>query len=186
MALEEGELIELFRQQHPDAFRKLYEQYAARMMAVCLRYMGDADDAGDVLQEGFIKVLKNIGSFRSEGSLEGWIRRIMVNTALLALRKNKLRYAESTNDHFELSSDFEEAIDRISMKELLRMIASLPTGYRTVFNLFVMEGYTHKQIAEELQINESTSRSQLTKARNLLQDMITRQRQDASRTLPLV
>ena len=186
MALTEEELILLFKRKDPDAFKVLYNQYASRMMAVCVRYMGDPDDARDVLQDGFIKVLKYIGNFRSEGSLEGWIRRIIVNTALLALRKNKLRYAESTDETFELHTNFDEAIDRISMKELLQMISSLPTGYRTVFNLNVMEGHSHKEIAEELGITESTSRSQLTKARSLLQEMIVRQRQPASRTLPII
>jgi RNA polymerase sigma factor (sigma-70 family) len=185
MRIPEEELVQLFQKKDPDAFRKLYGQYAAKMMAVCVRYMGDTDKAKDVLQDGFIKVLRHIHEFRAEGSLEGWIRRIIVNTALLALRQDKLRFAVGPEEvEFELHTSFDEALDRLSVKELLTMISNLPPGYRTVFNLFVMEGYSHKEIAAELNINESTSRSQLTKARNMLQEMILKQRSTISLTLP--
>ena len=180
----EEELIRLFQRRDPDAFRRLYERYAGKMMAVCMRYMGNRDEAKDVLQDGFVKVLQHIGTFRSDGSLEGWIRRIMVNTALHSIRKNKIRFiTDATESEFELHTSFDEAIDRISMKELLGLIAALPAGYRTVFNLFVMEDYSHKAIAAELHINESTSRSQLTKARIMLQEMILRQRNEVNKSL---
>lgn len=180
----EEELISLFKRKDPDAFRRLYERFAGKMMAVCMRYMGNRDEAKDVLQDGFVKVLHHIPGFRAEGSLEGWVRRIMVNTALHAIRKNKVRFtAEPMEDRFELHTSFDEAIDRISMKELLELIASLPAGYRTVFNLFVMEDFSHKEIAAELGITESTSRSQLTKARNMLQEMIIRQRNSVIKSL---
>lgn len=185
MLIPEEELVQLFQKKDPDAFRKLYGQYASKMMAVCVRYMGDKDKAKDVLQDGFIKVLKHIHEFRSEGSLEGWIRRIIVNTALLALRQDKLRFAaEPEEPEFQLHTSFDEAIDRISVKELLEIISSLPAGYRTVFNLFVMEGHSHREIAAELNITESTSRSQLTKARNMLQEKILKQRSTVPLTLP--
>jgi RNA polymerase sigma-70 factor (ECF subfamily) len=106
MLIPEEELVQLFQKKDPEAFRKLYGQYASKMMAVCVRYMGDADKAKDVLQDGFIKVLKHIHEFRSEGSLEGWIRRIIVNTALLALRQDKLRFAAEPEElEFELQQE---------------------------------------------------------------------------------
>ena len=146
-------------------------------MAVCLRYMGNKDDAEDVLQEGFVTVFTKIGSYSGAGSFEGWARKIFVNTALMHLRRT---------DALGLSDDIEEArtlfteeatpIERIGYKELLRMIAALPPEYRTVFNLYVLEGYSHKDISDELGCTEATSRSRLQRARLKLQEMIRAQK----------
>ncbi len=146
-------------------------------MAVCLRYMGNKDDAEDVLQEGFVTLFTKIDSYSGAGSFEGWARKIFVNTALMHLRRT---------DALGLSDDIEEArtlfteeatpIERIGYKELLKMIAALPPEYRTVFNLYVLEGYSHKDIAEELGCTEATSRSRLQRARLKLQEMIRAQK----------
>lgn len=184
MAITEEEIIRLFAAGNPAAFRTLYDRYAGKMMAVCVRYMGNTDAARDVLQDGFIKIHQHIKEFRSEGSLEGWVRKIIVNTAIRALRKNSsMMIVPNDVEEFELHTSFDDAIDRISMKELLELIGKLPAGYRTVFNLFVLEDYSHKDISTELGITESTSRSQLTKARNMLQEMILRQRNPVSKPL---
>ncbi|MBQ9653539.1 MAG: sigma-70 family RNA polymerase sigma factor [Bacteroidales bacterium] len=147
------------------------------MMAVCLRYMGNKDDAEDVLQEGFVTVFTKIDSYTGAGSFEGWARKIFVNTALMHLRRT---------DALGLSDDIEEArtlfteeatpIERIGYKELLKMIAALPPEYRTVFNLYVLEGYSHKDISDELGCTEATSRSRLQRARLKLQEMIRAQK----------
>ena len=154
------------------AQKELFQKFSGRMMAVCMRYMGDHDKAKDVLQDGFVKVFNGIGLFKSDGSLEGWIRRIMVNTALNQLRKHQDLRLDDYPESFELHADFDNSLNRLSEKELLNMISRLPNGYRMVFNLFVLEGFNHQEIAEKLQITESTSRTQLLKARNALQKMI--------------
>ena len=159
------------------AQRRVFDALAPKMMAVCLRYMGNKDDAEDVLQEGFVTLFTKIDSYSGAGSFEGWARKIFVNTALMHLRRT---------DALGLSDDIEEArtlfteeatpIERIGYKELLKMIAALPPEYRTVFNLYVLEGYSHKDIAEELGCTEATSRSRLQRARLKLQEMIKAQK----------
>ena len=159
------------------AQRRVFDALAPKMMAVCLRYMGNKDDAEDVLQEGFVTVFTKIDSYTGAGSFEGWARKIFVNTALMHLRRT---------DALGLSDDIEEArtlfteeatpIERIGYKELLRMIAALPPEYRTVFNLYVLEGYSHKDISDELGCTEATSRSRLQRARLKLQEMIRAQK----------
>lgn len=159
------------------AQRRVFDALAPKMMAVCLRYMGNKDDAEDVLQEGFVTLFTKIDSYSGAGSFEGWARKIFVNTALMHLRRT---------DALGLSDDIEEArtlfteeatpIERIGYKELLKMIAALPPEYRTVFNLYVLEGYSHKDIAEELGCTEATSRSRLQRARLKLQEMIRAQK----------
>lgn len=144
------------------------------MMAVCLRYAPDEATAEDMLQEGFIRVFEHLPSFRHEGSLEGWIRRIVVTTALKQLRKAKPTQELTVQEDFKESSDVPDAITQLSEQEIIRLIGELPQGYRMVFNLFVLEGYRHHEIAELLAIEESTSRSQLVKARKWLQEKILR------------
>ena len=151
---------------------ELYKLYAGKMMVVCLRYARNTQEAEDILQEGFVKVYDNISRFRFTGSFEGWIRRIMVNTALKNFRRSSFK-----NEQVGIAEDYdmpEEAhiIDRLGEKDLLGMIESLPEGYRVVFNLYAIEGFSHKEIADLLGINEGTSRSQLVKARKLLQKKI--------------
>lgn len=153
--------------------KQLYDQFSSKMYAVCLRYMGNADDAQDILQEGFIKIFKNLERFRGDGSFEGWVRRIFVNTAIEHIRKKKLNFSltekEDTIEYKSVS-----AIDNINEKDLLKIVRDLSPGYRSVFNLYVVEGYSHKEIGELLGINEGTSKSQLARARMILQEKIKR------------
>jgi len=158
---------------------RLYDLYAPRLLSLCLRYCGNREDAEDVLQEGFIKILRHLGHFKSQspGSLEAWMKRIMVNTALNHLRdhtKDRLMLSiETYLERDDLIDEPEEDPDLlwksiITKDQLMDMICALPPGYRTVFNLYVMEEYTHKEIAELLNCSENTSKSQLSKARALL------------------
>jgi RNA polymerase sigma factor (sigma-70 family) len=172
--LTEEELIRGCTLEYKAYQKALYDKYAGRMLAVCIRYARDRAEAEDILQDGFIKIFDNISSFKGEGSFEGWIRRIIVNTALNQYRKNSSRnevYEYEMQD-FDATHDEMNAMSKLSEKELLRIIAELPDGYRLVFNLYAIEGYSHKEISEMLLIKESTSRSQLVKARQVLQQKI--------------
>ena len=134
---------------------------------MCLRYADNREMAEDFLQDGFIKVFSSIRSYSYEGSFEGWMRRIFVNTALEALRKNDLLRNGVELDALEPQQEADySAVEKISADELMELIAQLPPGFRTVFNMFAIEGYSHREIAETLNINESTSRSQYTRESN--------------------
>lgn len=141
------------------------------MLAVCKRYLGAGPLAEDVLMEGFMKVFTKIDYFKEQGSFEGWVRRIMVNEALMALRKKGKMKFQETDFSYEVG-EAAEAIMHLEVEELNRLIESLPTGYKTVFNLYAIEGYTHQEIAEMLGIQEGTSKSQLSRARGLLQQKL--------------
>jgi RNA polymerase sigma-70 factor (ECF subfamily) len=152
----------------------LYEKFNQKMFSVCYRYAKDRDQALDMLQEGFIKVYNHIGNFSHTGSLEGWIRRIMVNTSINHLRKNK--YHADVNDYAEfLPTKKASIIDKLSADDIFKLIRKLPLGYKTVFNMFAVEGYSHREIAETLGIKESTSRTQYLKAKKSLQQMLSTQ-----------
>ncbi|HTX89317.1 MAG TPA: sigma-70 family RNA polymerase sigma factor [Bacteroidales bacterium] len=151
----------------------LYRKYASTMMALCMRYARDRSEAEDLLQEGFLKVFQNISSYRKEGSFEGWIKRIMINNALNQFRKNKRlpfhKDIEEINEIEILSAEEAKEVDfQISSDTLLSLIQKLPPGYRVVFNMYVFEEYSHKDIAESLNISENTSKTQLLKARRFL------------------
>lgn len=150
----------------------LYNMFSAKMFGVCLRYANEYNSAQDLLQEGFIKVFKNIDKFRGEGSFEGWVRRIFVNTAIEHYRKQVNMYAlhDSEMKYYEFYE--ETALDVLKHADVLKMIQKLSDGYRTVFNLYVIEGYSHKEISDMMGISEGTSKSQLARARYLLQKMI--------------
>ena len=153
------------------ARKNLYERYAPTMMGICVRYTSDRETARDVLQEGFIKLFAKVGTYSGTGSFEGWMRRVFVTTALEYLQKNRLnRFFEEYDDTIEDTGN--SALEKISADELLACIAKLPLGFRTVFNLYAIEGYSHSEIATILKIKESTSRSQFTRARQLLQKNI--------------
>ena len=155
------------------AQKAIYDALSGKMYAVCLRYMGDRLSAEDVLQEGFVTLFAKLDTFSGEGSFEGWARKIFVNTALMSLRKNDLlKDSTDVDTAWNVSSDAPSAIQQISLKELERAIAELPPGFRTVFNMYVVEGYSHAEIAGQLGISEATSRSQLLRARALLQAKI--------------
>lgn len=152
----------------------LYKQYAATMLVVCMRYTRTKEEAEEVLQEGFLQVFTKIQKFRNEGSLEGWIRKIMVNTALQKIRARPVLSKVVSIDEVTIEDRTEIASDAISAKELIQLIQNLPPTYKAVFNLFVFEGLKHKEIAELLGISEGTSKSNLSDARNLLQHGIDR------------
>ena len=170
--LTEHELIKGCVNDNPSCQRMLFDQYAGKFMSVCLRYAKDNMEAEDMLQEGFVRIFKHMNQFKFEGSFEGWMRRIVVNVALKQLQKKRLHISEIkddiNNDH-QLPS---YAYSSMGTDELLKLISQLPDGYRMVFNLNVIEGYTHEEIAGMLGIQASTSRSQLVKARKMLQSQI--------------
>ena len=156
-----------------NAQKAIYDSLASKMMSVCLRYMGDREAALDILQEGFVTLFKRLDTYSGEGSFEGWARKIFVNTALMSLRKNDaLKGSSDIDEIWNISSREESAVDKIAYNELMALVTSLPPGFRTVFNLYVVEGMSHKEIAESLGISEVTSRSQLQRARVLLQKKI--------------
>jgi RNA polymerase sigma-70 factor (ECF subfamily) len=146
----------------------LYQKYASKMFTVCLRYCNTREEAEDVLQDAFVKIFDKISSFRSEGSLEGWIRRIMVNTALKSKDKRRMKFEGGEIENIHEPSVDENIISKINTKDLMQTISGLPDGYKHVFNLYAVEGYSHKEIGDLLQIGESTSRSQYSRARKIL------------------
>ncbi|GAB4253394.1 MAG: sigma-70 family RNA polymerase sigma factor [Vicingaceae bacterium] len=171
--MNDEEIIEGCKQNNPKAQKKLFDAYSRKMMGVCLRYSKNEDDAQDVLQLGFIKVFEKIEMFNYSGSLEGWIRRIMINTALDFLRKNKYHDQNIEMDKVEYQLHYQQdMMSKFSHQELLKLIQQLPTGFRTVFNLYAIEGYSHKEIGEMLGISENTSKSQYSRAKVHLQKMI--------------
>lgn len=155
------------------AQKLLYEEHYSKMMAVCLRYASSSDDAMDIMHEGFIKVFRHIAKYQPGTSLAAWMRKIMVNTAIDYYRKNIRRRTEDLEQAYDLGSSDADAISQCSEQEILEAIQQLSPAYRTVFNLYVVEGYSHKEIADILDITESTSRSNLVKARLKLKAFLT-------------
>lgn len=156
----------------PKAQRELYDMFKTKMFGICLRYAGNSEDAEDILQEGFLKVFEKINQFAYKGAFEGWIRRIMVNTAL---ERYRLHYRQiQINDNItEIEQEQEtDMISDIDVNELVKMIQDLSPRYRVVFNLYAVEGYSHKEISEMLQISEGTSKSNLSRARTILQEKV--------------
>ena len=170
---DEKQLVESCRRGERKAQKHLFDILAPKMMAVCLRYAGDATVAEDLLQEGFITLFSKLDSYSGAGSFEGWARKIFVNTALMYLRRtDALKLSDDISEARSLSSPEATPVQEIGYKELMRLISSLPPDARTVFNMYVIEGYSHKEIADELGISEATSRSKLQRARLRLQEMI--------------
>jgi RNA polymerase sigma-70 factor (ECF subfamily) len=169
--IDEQKLIADCKRGNAKAQRKLYDLYAPVMMGVGMRYVKDYDDACDVLQDGFVKLFTKIGSYSGIGSFEGWARRIFVTTALEFLReRNALKFALNIDDLNDSTGSFNDTIvEKMSADELMKIIVELPDGYRAVFNLFAIEGFSHAEIAKVLEISEGTSRSQFARARKLLQ-----------------
>lgn len=166
----EHNLVAALIRQERWAQQQLYEQYYGKMMGICLRYAGSRDEALDLLHEGFIKVFQNIGRYRPGTSLPAWIRTIVVNTCIDYYRKTIRRRTDDINDAHYLSDDAPDVLSNLTEQEILGAVQELSPAYRAVFNLYVVEGYSHKEIGEALQITESTSRSNLVKARLKLQD----------------
>lgn len=155
----------------------LYNRYSPRMLAVCYRFAKSREDAEDMLQEGFIKIFTQLHQYRNEGALEGWIRRIIVHTCINVLKKNK-KFSETVDlihaNSFHTNEDMVPSI--MQAKQVVECIRMLPLGYKTVLNLYAIEGYSHKEIGFMLDIEESTSRSQYTRARAMLEDILVKKR----------
>jgi len=150
----------------------LYQRFAPKMYAVCLRYAGNTDDAQDLLQEGFIKVFRNLEKFRKEGSFEGWIRRVFVNTAIEHYRRKTKLAVVSEKEELAIEDSSWNVLDQLAEKDIILLIQQLAPGYRSVFNMYVIEGYSHKEIGELLGISEGTSKSQLARAKGVLQKKV--------------
>lgn len=150
----------------------LYATFSPKMFSICLRYASDYHSAEDILQDGFVKVFRNVHKFRHEGSFEGWLRRIFVNTAIEHYRKAVPMYPilEVNNSSFDFIDD--NTLAQLEANDLMKLVQNLSPGYRTVFNLYVIEGYSHKDIADLLSISEGTSKSQLARARYILQKKV--------------
>lgn len=150
----------------------LYHRFSPKMYTVCLRYSGNAEDARDLLQEGFIKIFKNLSKYRGDGSFEGWIRRIFVNTSIEHFRK-KVHLQDVTETQERTMEDKEwNVLDNLAEKDIMKMIHQLSPGYKAVFNMHAIEGYSHKEIGDILGINEGTSKSQLARAKMVLKKMV--------------
>lgn len=170
-------LIDLCRKQDGKAQRLIYDRMSPKMMGVCRRYVGDVSEAETVLITAFLKVFNKINQFSGTGNFEGWVRRIMVNESLLYLRKNKSMYLDVDIEEAVIEPDYGQAEYLFEERELLEMINNLPVGYRTVFNLYAIEGYSHKEIAGQMDISENTSKSQLSRARAILKnEVLTREK----------
>jgi RNA polymerase sigma-70 factor (ECF subfamily) len=153
--------------------KQLYQMFASRLFGLCLRYASNEDEAKDLLQEGFIKIFENLKQYKHKGSFEGWMRRIMINTAMENFRKSSHFLLYDNEAKMEsVQVKYEHVIEELSKKDLLKMIQSLTPQYRTVFNLYAIEGYTHQEIAERLNISEGTSKSNLSRAREMLKKKI--------------
>ena len=168
----EERLLEDCRKGDRKAQRDVYEKYSGLMFSVCRRYISEPEAAEDVLVCGFMKVFSKIDQFKREGSFEGWVRRIMVNESLTYIRKNKSLYMQVEIENAEREPDYSQLSDHLEEEDLMKMINRLPAGYRTVFNLYAIEGFSHKEIAEQLDISENTSKSQLSRARAHLQKLL--------------
>jgi RNA polymerase sigma factor (sigma-70 family) len=150
----------------------LYHRFSSKMYTVCLRYCKNADDAQDILQDGFVKIFKNLEKFRGEGSFEGWIRRIFVNTAIEHFRKSIKSFAVADTQEIIIEDPSWNAFDNLAEKDIINLIQELSPGYRQVFNMYVIEGYSHKDIGDILGISEGTSKSQLARAKGVLKKMV--------------
>ena len=167
------QLIEACKKGDRAAQKALYDRLAPRMFPVCMRYIGERSLAEDILQDGFITLFTKLSSYKGDGSFEGWARRIFVTTALMSLRKkDALKMCDELEAVRGMKSEIGRQVENIGYKELMALVMSLPAGFRTVFNMYAVEGYSHKEIAEILGISEVTSRSQFSRARALLQSKI--------------
>lgn len=169
MALKRGE---------SRAQKVVYERFSGKMMAVCMRYIANRSDAEEVMVDGFMRAFERIGQFREEGSFEGWLRRIMVTESLMFLRRTKSWRQEIPLEEMTTEPDYEWADNALETNDILRLVGQLPDGYRTIFNLYAIEGYSHQEIAEELGISEGTSKSQLSRARTWLQTSLIKLEQE--------
>ena len=174
--MDEKALISGCIEGNPRAQKLLFDTFSPKFFALSLRYMKGTDEAEDVLQEGFVKIFSKLSGYKGKGSFEGWMRRIIVNTCLDQIRKNqKLKFdTPIENEEYKLSMNA-FILEKMSANELIEEIKKMPPGYRVVFNMFAIEGYSHKEIAEKLGVKESTSKSQYLRARAYLKERISKQ-----------
>lgn len=174
--MSDSELVSECLKGKSSAQRTLFQLHSGKMFAVCLRYMGNTMEAEEVLQESFIKVFDKLNQWKGNGPLGGWIRTIVVNTALTRIKNNKkFKLDKNIDEAVTLSDNNEDQLEAMQAEDLMRLIAQMPEGYKTVFNLFVVEGYGHKEIGELLGVSESTSKTQFLKAKNWLVKRINEQ-----------
>jgi RNA polymerase sigma factor (sigma-70 family) len=173
--LNDEELVELCLKGRSSAQEQFYHRFAPKMMSVCLRYSDDYEEAQDSMQDGFVQVFKMLHTYKGEGSLEGWVRRVIVNTAINNLKRLKKHKNLSDVEEvgFMLQGDDEDAVvGDMAVDDLMQIINRLPSGYRTVFNMYAIEGYSHKEIADTLEVTESTSKTQYRKAKLHIQKLM--------------
>lgn len=167
--MSDSELVSECLKGKSSAQRTLFQLHSGKMFSLCLRYMGSTMEAEEVLQESFIKVFEKLNQWKGNGPLGGWIRTIVVNTALTRIKSNKkFKLDKNIDEAVMLSDDREDQLEAMQAEDLMKLIAQMPDGYKAVFNLFAVEGYGHKEIAELLGVSESTSKTQFLKAKNWL------------------
>jgi len=184
MATTEKQLVRACLDGQQDAQQVLYGKYKAKMFGICLCYAKSREDAEDMLLDGFMKVFRDLGQFQFNGSLEGWIRKAMVNTALMHLRKKHRFNFQTTGNELLIEQVTVEpdTWQNIRVEAIIQLIQQLPIGYQTIFNLYAIEGFSHKEIGEQLDIKESTSRSQYTRARRALQELFLAEEMSETKT----
>ncbi|TAE65834.1 MAG: RNA polymerase sigma factor [Bacteroidetes bacterium] len=170
--ITEAELVKGCKKNNPKIQRQLYETYSGRMLAICRRYIKHTDEAEEIMVNGFLKIFEKIGQFKEEGSFEGWMKKIMVFESLNHLRKQKMVFVEVEAAQYNENIDYTNAQTNLEVQDLMNLLDELPPGYRAVFNLYAIEGYSHQEIADMLQISESTSKSQLSRAKAHLQKKV--------------
>lgn len=172
--MNEDQLVQACIEGNYRAQKALYQTYAAQMFGVCLRYAGTREEAEETLQEGFIKAFRKLETYEGRGALGAWLRRIMVNTALQRLRdQRKMNFMVALDDVHDLTEVSDSVLNKLHTDELLALVQRLPEGFRAVFNLYAVEGYSHAEIGEILNINEGTSKSQYSRCRSLLRKWLT-------------
>ncbi len=171
--MTQAELIAACQQEDRRAQQALYDLYAPLLFGVCKRYVKNREDAEDIVVEAFFKILTNIRNFKGEGSFEGWMRRITVNEALMFLRKqHNFNLTIEINPQLDNDTDLISPVDELAAQDILNLLGTLPTGYRTIFNLYAIEGFKHREIADMLGISINTSKSQLILAKKRLQELL--------------
>lgn len=171
-SVKEKGLIAACKKQDRKAQRALYEQYSPKMLAICVRYIRERSEAESVMVSGFMRIFDKLNMYEGKGSFEGWMCKIMVNESLGYLRKHKSMYLEVDIEQAERTPNYEKLDESLHAGDIMKLINALPVGYRTVFNLYAIEGYSHKEIGEMLDISENTSKSQLSRARAMLQKQL--------------
>jgi RNA polymerase sigma factor (sigma-70 family) len=166
---KEIELIEGCRRKNSHAQKNLYDRYSGKLYALCCRYIKEKAEAEDVFITSFTKILDRIDQFKGEGSFEGWMKRILVNESLSYLRRNKNMYLEMDIEAADREPDYHKLESQLQVEDLMKLVEALPSGYRIIFNMYAIDGYSHKEIADQLGISENTSKSQLSRARVVLQ-----------------